>query len=174
MKYVPGVMHCAKCKFRLVRTNFHTVDGAITAGDNQTEPCPNGCGPLWPVTWEQEARECWERLEALTQQPAPVAGFPVSVKLGDKARPLTGNDMSAVLAKAANCRITTGGTEMTDTDDTCPKYRLHLGMYTDGGGAAFYLTIAAEEDPDETGLGKAIAKGMGARYYFAEKLPEAP
>lgn len=62
---VPGVMHCAKCKFRLVRTNLYVSDGTTGPGDNTTEPCPNGCGPLWPVTWEQEARECWARIEEL-------------------------------------------------------------------------------------------------------------
>ena len=54
---VPGVMHCARCKFRLNRVNLYANSGTVGAGDNQTEPCPNGCGPLWPVTWEQEARE---------------------------------------------------------------------------------------------------------------------
>lgn len=73
-RFVPGVMHCAKCNFRLVRTNFYAANGAISAGDNKTEPCPNGCGPLWPVTWEQEARECWARLEELAgPPPAPAA-----------------------------------------------------------------------------------------------------
>jgi len=54
---VPGVMRCAKCSFRLVRTNLHVPSGGFSAGDNKTEPCPNGCGPLWPETWEQRARE---------------------------------------------------------------------------------------------------------------------
>lgn len=62
-QYVPGVMHCAKCNFRLVRTKLNVSQGTTSAGDNETEPCPNGCGPLWPVTWEQEARECWKLLE---------------------------------------------------------------------------------------------------------------
>lgn len=58
---VPGVMHCAKCKFQLNRVTL-SPQGAF-AGDNNTEPCPNGCGPLWPVTWEQEARAGWASLE---------------------------------------------------------------------------------------------------------------
>lgn len=61
---VPGVMRCAKCEFRLQRVNLYVGNGTVGAGDNKTEPCPNGCGPLWPVTWEQEARECWNLLEA--------------------------------------------------------------------------------------------------------------
>lgn len=67
--FVPGVMHCAKCSFRLVRQNLYMQSGTIGPGDNKTEPCPNGCGPLWPVTWEQEARECWDRLGGIYIQP---------------------------------------------------------------------------------------------------------
>ena len=60
---VPGVMHCAKCKFQLNRVTLCVSDGNAYAGNNKTEPCPNGCGPLWPVTWEQEAKNCWKALE---------------------------------------------------------------------------------------------------------------
>lgn len=35
--------------------------GTTGAGDNKTEPCPNGCGPLWPVTWKQWAKEMDEQ-----------------------------------------------------------------------------------------------------------------
>lgn len=76
---VPGVMHCAKCKFQLNRVTLCVSDGNAYAGNNKTEPCPNGCGPLWPVTWEQEAKNCWKALEemherlmaAATPQPSP-------------------------------------------------------------------------------------------------------
>lgn len=75
---VPGIVRCAKCQFQLVRSNLNMHDGTVTAGDSKTEPCPNGCGPLWPVTWETWAREGWaeaERLHlenaALSAQPSP-------------------------------------------------------------------------------------------------------
>lgn len=75
---VPGVMHCAKCKLRLHRTTLYMGSGTTGAGDSKTEPCPNGCGPLWPVTWEQEAREAMalvnglhEQLQAAQQQGKP-------------------------------------------------------------------------------------------------------
>lgn len=55
--YVPGVMRCAKCKFRLHRITLYMGDGSVGAGDNKTEPCPNGCGPLWSCTWKDEATE---------------------------------------------------------------------------------------------------------------------
>jgi hypothetical protein len=65
---VPGVMHCARCKLRLQRVNLYVNVGAVGAGDNVTEPCPNGCGPLWPVTWEQEAREGYKLSEDLFER----------------------------------------------------------------------------------------------------------
>ena len=90
---VPGVMHCAKCKFQLNRVTLCVSDGNAYAGNNKTEPCPNGCGPLWPVTWEQEAKNCWKALEemherlmaAATPQPSPTAQGAESV-LEDAAR----------------------------------------------------------------------------------------
>ena len=65
---VPGRMHCARCKFVLSRVNLYVSTGQVGAGDNATEPCPNGCGPLWPVTWEQEARSGYEISEQLLQR----------------------------------------------------------------------------------------------------------
>ena len=58
---VPGTLECAKCKFHLVRANLYVQSGTIGPGDSKTEPCPNGCGPLWPVTWEQQAKYLAER-----------------------------------------------------------------------------------------------------------------
>ena len=85
---VPGVMHCAKCKFQLNRVTLCVSDGNAYAGNNKTEPCPNGCGPLWPVTWEQEAKNCWKALEemherlmaAAAPQPSPTAQAADSVQ----------------------------------------------------------------------------------------------
>jgi hypothetical protein len=65
---VPGQMHCARCKFQLIRTNLYVNSGTVGAGDSKTEPCPNGCGPLWPVTWEQAAREAWATCETLFER----------------------------------------------------------------------------------------------------------
>ncbi len=85
---VPGIVRCAKCAFQLHRTNLYLQSGTIGAGDSKTEPCPNGCGPLWPVTWETWAREGWaeaERLHlemaALSAQPSPGAAVPAGWKL---------------------------------------------------------------------------------------------
>jgi len=48
---VPGVLRCAKCDYELMKTNLYFNSGTVGPGDSETEPCPNGCGPLWPVTW---------------------------------------------------------------------------------------------------------------------------
>lgn len=61
--HVPGVMRCARCDLALTRTNLYCGDGTAGPGTNETEPCPNGCGPLWPMTWEQQARRAIETLE---------------------------------------------------------------------------------------------------------------
>ena len=65
---VPGVMRCAKCSFQLHRNTIYLGSGTIGPGDSKTGPCPNGCGPLWPVTWEQWATEGWEYAEKLHHQ----------------------------------------------------------------------------------------------------------
>jgi len=60
---VPGAMRCAKCNFRLQRNVIYTSTGNIGAGTSETEPCPNGCGPLWPITWKEDAIESAEQAE---------------------------------------------------------------------------------------------------------------
>lgn len=64
----PGIMRCAKCKFKLHRVTLYMGNGAVGAGDSKTEPCPNGCGPLWPVTWEEEAREGYATSEQMFER----------------------------------------------------------------------------------------------------------
>jgi hypothetical protein len=61
--FVPGKMRCAKCGFTLLRKTLYMKSGTVGPGDNETEPCPNRCGPLWPQTWKQEAEELGELLE---------------------------------------------------------------------------------------------------------------
>lgn len=79
---VPGVMHCAKCDFRLVRKNLYVLDGTVGAGGSEPEPCPNGCGTqLAPVTWEQDAREAWKRLEDMVEQAQAASPDAIGPKL---------------------------------------------------------------------------------------------
>ncbi len=67
-QFIPGVMHCAKCKFQLTKRVLCMGSGTIGAGDNKTEPCPNGCGPLWPVTWKQADDENQEIIGRLCDE----------------------------------------------------------------------------------------------------------
>lgn len=87
---VPGMMRCAKCSFVLVRNVLHAQSGAITAGGNETEPCPNGCGPLWPMTWRQHAEDmaarCEEQMARAVAAEASIADFEaVAKRLGQRA-----------------------------------------------------------------------------------------
>jgi len=61
---VPGVVHCARCNFRLNRVTLYMGNGAIGPGGSETEQCPNGCGPMWPVTWKQEAQDAYKTAES--------------------------------------------------------------------------------------------------------------
>lgn len=84
----PGIMRCAGCGFVLTKNNINMAAGTITAGDSNTEPCPNGCGPLWPVTWKEQAlqmrddSEQWfEELQQSRQRIAELEARTVTVQL---------------------------------------------------------------------------------------------
>ena len=65
---VPGKMRCAKCGFVLQRVVLNVTSDTVSAGDNKTEACPNGCGPLWPVNWEQYAKEKYEMAVSYSEE----------------------------------------------------------------------------------------------------------
>lgn len=72
--YVPGVWRCAKCELRLVHTNLHVKSGTFSA-NNEPQPCPNGCGPLWRISERDERKAAVkdflaesERLAAATDE----------------------------------------------------------------------------------------------------------
>lgn len=83
--FIPGQMHCAKCKFQLTKRVICMGSGTIGAGDNKTEPCPNGCGPLWPVTWKQADQENQEIIGRLCDEQRELRAQ-VEQLLQDKAR----------------------------------------------------------------------------------------
>lgn len=92
---VPGIVRCAKCQFQLARSNLNMHSGTVTAGDSKTEPCPNGCGPLWPVTWETWAREGWAEAERLHLENAALSAQPSPGGQGDAPRCFVSLDMLA-------------------------------------------------------------------------------
>lgn len=61
--FVPGMMHCAKCNFTLTRRTICAQSGDVGTGSNETETCPNGCGPLWPYTWRKLCDDFEKRLD---------------------------------------------------------------------------------------------------------------
>lgn len=90
---VPGIVRCAKCAFQLHRTNLYVQSGTVGAGDSKTEPCPNGCGPLWPVTWETWVREGWAEAERLHLENAALSAQPSPGGQGDALKAL--DDLAA-------------------------------------------------------------------------------
>lgn len=58
-------MRCARCGFRLQALVLNLATGLMKPGQAEPATCPGGCGPLWPMTWEQETRECWRLMREL-------------------------------------------------------------------------------------------------------------
>lgn len=61
--YVPGLLKCAKCGCSVISTNLHYPSGDFSA-DSSPKECPNGCGPMWPVTERAAGNEMVDRCEA--------------------------------------------------------------------------------------------------------------
>lgn len=61
---LPGVMRCADCGFTVNRVWLNFGNGTVTAGSNETAPCPNGCGPLHPDTWKRSREELCAQFNA--------------------------------------------------------------------------------------------------------------
>lgn len=65
---VPGIEHCDKCDFTLTVNRLNMGNGTVTAGSADGESCPNGCGPMRPVTWKEWATEGWKRAETAADE----------------------------------------------------------------------------------------------------------
>ncbi|HHZ7594378.1 TPA: hypothetical protein ACWMCL_002198 [Klebsiella pneumoniae] len=48
----PGILRCTKCSFVQTKNIISVTADAITTVSSESEPCPNGCGPLQPATWK--------------------------------------------------------------------------------------------------------------------------
>ncbi|HIC1652428.1 TPA: hypothetical protein ACW0IK_002125 [Klebsiella variicola] len=48
----PGILRCTKCSFVLTKNIISVTADTITTVESESEPCPNGCGQLQPVTWK--------------------------------------------------------------------------------------------------------------------------
>ncbi|MBF8421002.1 hypothetical protein [Klebsiella pneumoniae] len=47
-----GILSCSKCSFVQTKNIISIAADTIVIGNSKPEPCPNGCGPLQPVTWK--------------------------------------------------------------------------------------------------------------------------
>ena len=74
--YVPGAWQCPKCKLRIVRTIMSAATGEMHANE-ETEPCPNGCGPLWRISERDDRKEAQrsfiDQCDELTKAKARIA-----------------------------------------------------------------------------------------------------
>ena len=59
--YCPGVLRCAKCDFRLIKTKL-TPTGAFA--NEEPDSCPNCNVPMWRVTWKDEAHDAYKTAES--------------------------------------------------------------------------------------------------------------
>jgi len=48
----PGILRCTECSYVLTKNIISVTADTITTVKSEPEPCPNGCGPLQPVTWK--------------------------------------------------------------------------------------------------------------------------
>ncbi|WPO20665.1 hypothetical protein SH579_06980 [Raoultella ornithinolytica] len=48
----PGILRCTKCSLVQTKNIISVTADTITTVNSESEPCPNGCGPLQPVTWK--------------------------------------------------------------------------------------------------------------------------
>jgi hypothetical protein len=60
---VPGLLHCAKCGFRLNKVVLNVSDGNAYA-DTDPDTCPNCNVPMWRVSWKDEAQHAYKVCES--------------------------------------------------------------------------------------------------------------
>lgn len=66
---MPGEWTCPVCKFDLHKRVLRASDGAVGIDTREVlEECPNGCGPLVGVTWEQGCRQMGKVAEEQAEQ----------------------------------------------------------------------------------------------------------
>jgi len=80
-KYVSGLLECAKCNFTLISNTLYMKSGTI-GPNNKSDHCPNGCGPLWKVSYKDYVTTLGDRLDDMHDK---------SVKLVDALEQLSKN-----------------------------------------------------------------------------------
>lgn len=67
LKYVPGHLECKKCGCLLISKTMYMKSGTIGM-NNKPETCPNGCGPMWKVTWQDHSKKLAEQAEKMFEK----------------------------------------------------------------------------------------------------------
>jgi len=60
--YVPGAFRCAKCDFQQTSLSADACTGIVHPNRSASGPCPNCNVPMWPITWEEDAKNAWHYL----------------------------------------------------------------------------------------------------------------
>ena len=62
LKYVPGMLRCAKCKCVVYSRTIYMKSQTIGA-NNKPQECPNDCGPMWKVTYKDDREDLISSME---------------------------------------------------------------------------------------------------------------
>ncbi|MDR6585558.1 hypothetical protein [Herbaspirillum frisingense] len=63
-----GVLHCAKC-------GLHATLIGKAYAQAKEDGCPTGCGPLWPLTWDQHVQRLEARIAELQTEATKAKEF---------------------------------------------------------------------------------------------------
>jgi len=56
LKYVPGQLRCKKCGCSVIKQTLYMKSGSVGV-DRSPDDCPNGCGPMWRISWPDHIRD---------------------------------------------------------------------------------------------------------------------
>jgi hypothetical protein len=136
--YAPGMWRCAKCKFTLIQSNLNMGDGTVTARDEPGDKCPNCDGPLWRVSWKQDAMENMEIAEKLQLEN-------VALKKDNATAFAAGVEAAAKVAKTAWLNIPVA--DIVDADvmnDFCEQLSANIAALSPPTGMVMVPAEATE------------------------------
>lgn len=67
-EFVPGQFQCPTCMFSLSSNLISATTGAVAPNTAETEPCPNGCGPLVKLTWRELGESTLRQLTQVSKR----------------------------------------------------------------------------------------------------------
>lgn len=166
---VPGVMRCAKCEFQLVRQVLAVNLGEVFAGDSKTEPCPNDCGPLWPVTWKQYAEQAMDAAESMADR-----AFAAEKEVKQLRGELSALDAPSLRAKVMSTPLGLHGTGIGDIGIAYRAgHRAALLTAADLVASSVVAAPAAVAVPAQALTGEARAEAINRLAPIRAKLASA-